>query len=112
MPLMPMSASPRAIDWSMELKATLTNCGVRRSPRASRSAISTSKPTTIVRMRRIGLDKRRAAFGIARPAEDGRRLRGVLQSRVVVDRRGSIRVADQQERKKQTVKEETHRDRL
>src|SRR5438067_3956575 len=51
MPLMPRSASPRTMLWSIDSKRMLTNSVVRPSARAKSSAISTSKPT-----RRSGRD--------------------------------------------------------
>jgi hypothetical protein len=47
MPLRPISASPRSIDWSIDENWTKTKLGVRPSPRAMSSAISTSKPTSL-----------------------------------------------------------------
>src|SRR5205807_827746 len=44
-PLRPMSASPRTIDCTIDVKVIVMNSGVRPSPRAIRFAISTSKPT-------------------------------------------------------------------
>src|SRR4051794_33491142 len=46
MPLIPMSASPRAMLWSIDSNRTLTNSAGRPRPCANSSAISTSNPTS------------------------------------------------------------------
>ena len=56
---------------------------VRPSSRAISSAISTSKPTQLLRIGRVGLDERRAALGVAAPAQDWRR--GLRGERLVED---------------------------
>ncbi len=88
MPLRPMSASPRAIDWSIDVNVIMHEPRRAPRPRASRSAISTSKPTTAVRVRRVGFDERRAALGIARPAKLCRRLRAARAPARQADRPG------------------------
>src|SRR6185503_13057102 len=47
MPLKPISASPRSMDWSIDVKVMLIKLAWRPSLRAMNSAISTSKPTSL-----------------------------------------------------------------
>ena len=69
MPLRPMSKSPRAADWSSEANATWTNCGV--PPQLARDQLGDLdvEADELLRIRRIGLDKWRAAFRVAAPAQ-------------------------------------------
>ncbi len=67
-----MSASPLAMDWSIDENMICTNCGVRPRPRCEQAGDLDVEADLLLRMRRVGLDKRRAAFGVARPAKQAR----------------------------------------
>ena len=97
-PLRPTWASPRVTDWSIEANATRTNRGVRSSPRAISSAMSTSNPTTSSGSRRVGLDEGRPTFRIASPAKLRRRPVCRLGRGV----NGRIRQRDEEQRKRST----------
>ena len=75
MPLRPMSASPRAMDWSIDVKVMLTKLGVPAEPAGDQLGDFDVETDELVRMRGIRFDERRAAFRIAGPAEFAGRFR-------------------------------------
>ena len=97
MPLSPISASPRATDWSIEAYWTTTNSGACPSPPRDQLRDLDVEADHRFGVARARLDERRAAFGIAGPAEP-------LRSRLFLPRGQSRR-----EHRQQTSDEDSER---